>query len=168
MGLVNGLVQNRMLQSQSSRWAMSLSVALHAVALGWILAVSAPVKPKVLPDDVDFVELVQAPKPPSPPPPPPLAAPRTVPFATAPAHSVPVPDISTAPPELLNRPYREAPPAPSAQEWATPNKAQWPACNRAWPKPSPWSAAPSAKSAAEPRQRHCVRERSEDEKQSIW
>ena len=31
---------------------------------------------------------------------------------------MPIPDISTAPPELLNRPYREAPPAPSAQEWA--------------------------------------------------
>ena len=97
---------------------MALSVALHAAALGWVVAVSTPSKPKVLPDDVSFVELVQAPKPPSPPPPPPVAAPRSVPLAPAPAPSAPVPDISTAPPELLNQPYREAPPAPSAQEWA--------------------------------------------------
>jgi TonB family protein len=101
--------------TRSGRWALAWSVALHAAALGWILAVFAPAKPKVLPDDVNFVELVQAPKPP---PPPPLAAPRTVPLAPAPAPSVPTPDISTAPPELLNKPYREAPPAPSAQEWA--------------------------------------------------
>lgn len=88
---------------------MALSVALHAAALGWVVAVSTPSKLKVLPDDVNYVELVQAPKPPSPPPPPPVAAPTP---------SVPIPDISTAPPELLNQPYREAPPAPSAQEWA--------------------------------------------------
>lgn len=99
---------------------MALSVALHAAALGWVVAVSAPSKPKVLPDDVSFVELVQTPKPPSLPPPPPVAAQRTAPVdpPAAPAPSVPIPDISTAAPELLNKPYREAPPTPNEQEWA--------------------------------------------------
>jgi TonB family protein len=99
---------------------MALSVALHTAALGWVMAVSAPTQPKVLPHDVSFVELVQAPKPPSPPPPTPVVAPRTAPVdpPAAPTPSVPVPDINTAPPELLNKPYREAPPAPSEQEWA--------------------------------------------------
>lgn len=99
---------------------MALSVALHAAALGWVVAVSAPSKPKVLPDDVSFVELVQTPKPPSLPAPPPVAAQRTAPVdpPAAPAPSVPIPDISTAAPELLNKPYREAPPTPNEQEWA--------------------------------------------------
>ena len=105
---------------RSGRWALAWSVALHAAALGWVVVVSTPSKPKVLPDDVSFVELVPAPKPTSPPPPPSVAGPHTAPVdpPAAPAPSVPIPDISTATPELLNKPYREAPPAPSAQEWA--------------------------------------------------
>jgi hypothetical protein len=105
--------------TRSGRWALAWSVALHAAALGWVVGSLGPSQPQGLPDDVSFVELVQAPKPPSPPPPPPLAPATTrsaPPPPTVPA--VPVPDISTAPPELLNRPYREAPPAPSEQEWA--------------------------------------------------
>ncbi len=98
-----------------SRWAWGLSVTLHLAALGAVVLMAQPTAPRVQDDAIAFVELVVPP-----PPPPPLGAPvkaRPAPplHATPP---VPVPDISTAPPELLNRPYREAPPAPTAQEWA--------------------------------------------------
>jgi TonB family protein len=101
----------------SSHWALGLSVALHIAALSAVVLMATPGAPPAQDEDIAFVELV-APPPPSPPPP--AAAPPTARSAPPPPDmpAVPVPDISTAPPELLNKPYREAPPAPSAQEWA--------------------------------------------------
>lgn len=112
-----------MLQALSFRWALTLSATLHLAALSWTIATATPPPAQEPRAQMTFVDLISEPVPallPSTPAPPPnvTAAPE-MPSSAAPIKSsIDIPDISTAPPELLDKPYRQAPPAPSAQEWA--------------------------------------------------
>lgn len=100
--------------------ALLLSVGLHVGAL-WVLAhalLRAPPPPESLAETIVMVEVPASEVPPPPPPPETPPLPLLPPPQVEPALPAAPPDLAPPPADDRPRAYQEAPPAPTAQDWA--------------------------------------------------
>jgi len=101
-------------------WVLGLSVLLHLAAGALLFQASQHAsRPRAQPPEAPIVFMAdilpEDPAPAPPPPPAPSPAPKVKPPAPA---AAPTPAVAAAPPPPTGGAYMEAPPAPSAEEWA--------------------------------------------------